>query len=221
MHKVSEMLRDHYAQAFRTYGATSEGVDWGKDQDRAVFRYQKMLAVIPATEKRQVSLLDVGCGYGALLQYAKENHITLAYTGIDVVPDMICEASARHKDANFLTGDILDLDIKARFDYVVCNGILTQKLDASNLEMDDFASRLIRRMFALCERGVAFNVMTTKVNYFSANLYYRNPAELFAWCMSELTRHIKIDHACPLYEYTLYLYRQPVDLRKPLGMLEA
>lgn len=221
MHKVSEALRDHYAQTFRTHGATAEGVDWGKDQDRVVCRYQKMLAVIPATEKRRVSLLDVGCGYGALLQYAKESNTALAYTGIDIVEDMISEARARHKDASFLIGDILDLDVKARFDYVVCNGILTQKLDASNLEMDDFANRLIRRMFALCERGVAFNVMTTKVNYFSNNLYYRNPAELFAWCMSELTRHIKLDHAYPLYEYTLYLYRQPVDLRKPSGLQEA
>jgi SAM-dependent methyltransferase len=221
MHKVSEMLRDHYAQAFRTHGATSEGVDWGRNQDGAACRYQKMLAVIPPNEKKRVSLLDVGCGYGALLQHAKENDIALAYTGVDVVEDMISEARARHKDASFLTGDILDLDVKARFDYVVCNGILTQKLNASKLEMDDFANRLIRRMFTLCERGVGFNVMTTKVNYFSHNLYYRNPAELFAWCMSELTRHIKLDHAYPLYEYTLYLYRQPVDLQKPSGLQEA
>jgi len=221
MHKVSEALRDHYAQAVRTHGATAEGVDWGKDQDHAACRYQKMLAVIPPNEKQRVSLLDVGCGYGALLQYAKENNVALTYTGVDVVDDMISEARAKHKDASFLTADILDLDVKERFDYVVCNGILTQKLDASNLEMDDFANRLIRRMYALCERGVAFNVMTTKVNYFSNNLYYRNPAELFAWCMSDLTRHIRLDHAYPLYEYTLYLYRQAVDPREPSGMQEA
>lgn len=218
MHKISEALRDHYAQAFRSHGATPEAVNWGKDKDGDSCRYRKMLAVIPPNEKQPVSLLDVGCGYGALLQFAKETNVALAYTGVDVVDDMICEASAKHKDANFLTGDILDLDVKTRFDYVVCNGILTQKLDASHLEMDDFANRLIRRMFALCERGVAFNVMTTKVNFFSSNLYYRNPAELLAWCMSELTPHIKLDHAYPLYEYTLYLYRQPADLRESSGL---
>ncbi len=36
------------------------------------------------------------------------------------------------------------------------------------------------RLVALCTIGVAFNVMTTKVNYYSNNLYYRNPAELFS-----------------------------------------
>lgn len=210
MHKISEGLRDHYAQAFGTHGASPEGVDWGKDQDRANCRYQKMLAVIPTTKKQQVSLLDVGCGYGALLQYAKENNVALYYTGIDVVDDMICDARARHKDASFLTGDILELDVKARFDYVVCNGILTQKLNVPALEMDEFASLLIRRMFSLCNKGIAFNVMTTKVNFFSNNLYYRNPAELLSWCISEVTRHVRLDHAYPLYEYTMYLYREPV-----------
>ena len=96
-----------------------------------------------------------------------------------------------------------------QFDYVVCNGILTQKLETAGLEMDRFANRLVRQMFSLCTIGIAFNVMTTKVNYYSNNLYYRNPAELFSWCLSELSTHIKLDHSYPLYEYTIYLYRNP------------
>jgi hypothetical protein len=51
--------------------------------------------------------------------------------------------------------------------------------------------------------------MTTKVNYFSNNLYYKNPAELLSWCITEITPYIRIDHAYPLYEYTVYLYRDP------------
>ena len=92
----------------------------------------------------------------------------------------------------------------------MCNGILTQKLETAGLQMDQFAAQLIRQMFSLCTIGIAFNVMTTKVNYFSNNLYYRNPAELFSWCLSEISPHIKLDHSYPLYEYTIYLYRNPV-----------
>ena len=64
-------------------------------------------------------------------------------------------------------------------------------------------------MFELCEKAVAFNVMTTKVNFFSNNLYYRNPAELLSWCMNEITPYFRLDHSYPLFEYTLYLFRQP------------
>lgn len=215
MHEVSKALRDHYEKSFRAHGASSQGVDWGQDPAPTACRYEKMLAVIPPHQNRRVSLLDVGCGYGGLFKYAKQKGIALAYTGIDVVESMISEAGAQHSDAVFLHGDILDATMTDHFDYVVCNGILTQKLDVPALVMDEFAARLIRRMFALCRRGIAFNVMTTKVNYFSNNLYYRNPAELIAWCMSELTRHIKLDHAYPLFEYTLYLYREAIEAGTP------
>jgi hypothetical protein len=66
-------------------------------------------------------------------------------------------------------------------------------------------------MFSLCTVGMAFNVMTTKVNYYADNLYYRNPAELFAWCLSEISPHLRLDHSYPLYEYTIYAYRSPVQ----------
>lgn len=49
--------------------------------------------------------------------------------------------------------------------------------------------------------------MTTKVNYMVENQYYRNPVELFAYCLAEITNKVRIDHAYPLYEYTVYLYR--------------
>src|SRR5205807_6094256 len=128
----------------------------------------------------RASLLDVGCGYGGLLQFAISKHLDLDYTGIDVADNMIEWAVANLPSGSFLHGDILDYKFDRQFDYVVCNGILTQKLEASGWEMDQFANQLIRRLFSLCTIGIAFNVMTTKVNFYSNNLYYRNPAELLA-----------------------------------------
>lgn len=95
-----------------------------------------------------------------------------------------------------------------KFDYVVCNGILTQKLDSSIFEMDKYAKKIVKKMYELCEIGIAFNLMTTHVNYFASNLFYRNPIELLAWCMTEITPKVRLDHAYPLFEYTIYLYRE-------------
>ena len=179
--------------------------------------YRKFFATVPRSflylvdkynlgEKRVV---DVGCGYGGLYTHALQKGLTINYTGIDVAGNMIKWATANVPGARFITGDVLANEFDDKFDYVVCNGILTQKLQAPGLEMDRFAAKLIRRLFELCRRGIAFNVMTTKVNHFANNLYYRNPAELFSWCLSEITPHIRLDHAYPLYEYTMYLYREP------------
>lgn len=208
---ITETLRAHYERTFRAHGTTAKGADWGEKVADLAIRYDKMAAVIAPGGSEPVSLLDVGCGFGGLLDHLRARGIATDYTGIDVVPDMIETARARHPKARFILGDVLAANDLGQYDYVVCNGILTQKLDVPAAEMDAFAAALVRRMFALCRKGIAFNVMTTKVNYFANNLYYRNPAELFAWCLTELTRHIRIDHAYPLYEYTMYLYRTPTD----------
>jgi SAM-dependent methyltransferase len=209
MDPISEALGRHYAETFERHGPTSQGVDWGADVSRAELRYDKMLAVLGREPAAGASLLDVGCGYGGLLTHALGKGMKLDYTGIDVAANMVEWATANLSPGRFVLGDVLTHDLGRTFDFVVCNGVLTQKLQTTGLEMDRFAARLIRRLFDLCRRGAAFNVMTTKVNFFANNLYYRNPAELLAWCLSDVTPHLRLDHSYPLYEYTTYLYREP------------
>ncbi|HAF13529.1 MAG TPA: hypothetical protein DCK99_07480 [Blastocatellia bacterium] len=210
MDPISKALGQHYSEKFSLHGPSPEGVDWGSDETKMLLRYDKMLRVADYVARNKPSLLDVGCGYGGLRGYAISKNIDLDYTGIDVASNMIEWAGANLPSGNFIHGDILDYKFDREFDYVVCNGILTQKLETAGLQMDQFAAQLIRQMFSLCTIGIAFNVMTTKVNYYSNNLYYRNPAELFSWCLSEISPHLKLDHSYPLYEYTIYLYRNPV-----------
>jgi SAM-dependent methyltransferase len=204
---VTQLLHDHYRATFLTHGATSLGVDWGSREDAARLRHDMMLAVADGSPGGG-TLLDVGCGYGALADRIDDRGLSLDYTGIDVVVEMVDEGRRRHPHRSFLQGDFLEVETLGTFDYVICNGILTQKLAASTLDMNTHARRLITALFAACRRGCAFNVMTTYVNYQVDNLYYRNPAELLAWCMAELTSHVRLDHAYPLYEYTLYLYHE-------------
>jgi len=206
---ITEELRNHYSAKFSEFGPSSEGVDWGKEED-VLLRYDKMLAVVDNSRylrDKEYSFLDVGCGYGGLFIYAEKKNIKLNYTGIDVCENMIQYASSHFKDSIFLCCDVFDMNDDVKFDYVVCNGILTQKLSTSNLEMDSYCHLLIKKMYDLCNTGIAFNVMTTKVNFMVNNLYYRNPVELFGYCISEISRKIKIDHSYHLYEYTIYLYK--------------
>jgi len=209
MDEVSKALKDHYESAFKLHGPTSMGVDWGPMDENVKLRYEKMLALLPESGlSPTTTVLDVGCGFGGLLGYARAKGLKFSYAGVDVAENMIQWATREYPEGDFLVGDIFDIDLKKKYSYVVCNGILTQKLSTPGLVMDEYAHRLIRRLYDLCLEGIAFNVMTTKVNHFANNLYYRNPAELLSWSMSEITRHVKIDHAYPLFEYTIYLYRE-------------
>jgi SAM-dependent methyltransferase len=207
MDPITRELKEHYTETFRRHGASSQGIDWRAEADLDL-RYDKMLAVVPPDARgSRPTLLDVGCGYGGLYRHAQDRGLDLRYTGVDVVPEMIEHAAATLPAGRFHCEDVFDFEPEATFDFVVCNGILTQKRSASIREMDRFAQRLIRRMFELAGVGIVFNVMTSKVDYTKDNLYHRHPAELLAWCMAEVTDKVRIDHAYPLFEYSVYLYR--------------
>lgn len=212
MHIISEKLKAHYRETFKNNGPNAKGVDWGAE-DEVNLRYDRMIRVIDHTNSAASSdhsVLDVGCGYGGLRTYMNQNDLQVKYTGIDVVEEMIDCAKGLHKDCEFITGDILDIEDEECYDFVVCNGILTQKLDAGIKQTDEFAQVLIKKMFGLSKKGIAVNTMKTKVNFMAPNLYYRNPVELLAWCMNEVTDRVILDHAYPLYEYTIYLYKDSV-----------
>jgi SAM-dependent methyltransferase len=211
MDSITRQFKQHYFKKFAEFGATPRGVDWNRKEDVELRQDILLNVILPeATPKnKQITILDVGCGYGGLYWYAKDKkQLKLRYTGIDVAENMIEYAAPKAPEAEFICQDIFDFPDKTRFDYVVCNGILTQKLTASIKDMDKFAYKLIKKMFKLCKVGIAFNVMSTQVNFMVDNLYYKSPVELFAFCQSEITSKIKIDHSYPLYEYTVYLYQE-------------
>ena len=46
--------------------------------------------------KKQFSLLDYGCGYGALLNYVERFAANFTYTGFDISKQMITEAAQKN-----------------------------------------------------------------------------------------------------------------------------
>lgn len=205
-------MKNHYSEKFAEFGATAKGVDWGREEDVRL-RYEKMLAVVRqgyVEVNEPVTLLDVGCGYGGLLGYAQKSKPTLSlqYSGIDVAANMISWGKEHFDQAEFIEGDFLQFDLDERkFNFIVCNGILTQKLDTGLMDMDRFAKKLIRKMFDSCNIGIAFNVMSSYVNFYAPNLYYKHPSEMLSYCLSEISQRVMLDHSYGLYEYTLYIYK--------------
>ncbi|MDX8396333.1 MAG: methyltransferase domain-containing protein [Mariprofundaceae bacterium] len=215
MDKLSEMFLEHHKALFATHGATPKGVDWN-DYDEMLFRYSKIISVIekcPEKYPEVPTVLDVGCGWGGLYQYCLDKGIEINYTGIDIVPEMI-----DHCHENFDTGVFLEQDIfnvEDKYDFVVCNAILTQKLAASIPEMEKFSNDMLKKMLSISNFGVSTVFISNRVNFMVPNLYYRSPSELLSHCLVELTPRVVIDHGYSslqtqvgkYYDFMLYLYR--------------
>ena len=88
-----------------------------------------------------------------------------------------------------------------RADYVMASGIF-------HLGDTQFMQRVLSVMSASCERGVAFNSLSTwdevnkKLGYFSAD-----PEETVAFCRT-LTPFIMLRHDYLPHDFTMFLYRE-------------
>ena len=214
---LADLFREHHGKLFEAHGTTPRGVDWG-DAQELEFRYRKMMEVVSGDLRHageRPSLLDVGCGWGGLKAYCDAMGTNIKYAGIDVVPEMVESGRNSFPDASFLCGDLLNHVPEQQYDYLVCNGTLTQKLDANIPAMQAYARSLIRKMFELCRHGIAFNLMSNRVNFMVGNLYYNSPVEILAFCLDELSPRVRLDHGYSalasgrnkLFDFTVYVYR--------------
>jgi hypothetical protein len=217
MDKLTDLFRQYHEQKFQEHGATAKGVDW-PDESEMRFRYDKMLKVLDRDFERPAgtpSLLDVGCGWGGLFGHSLEGKVLLDYTGIDVVEDMVAYAREHFPSGRFDVQDVFGLEGEGVYDYVICNAILTQRLSASIVEMERYSNNLIRKMFSLARFGIAFNHMSSRVNFMAQNLYYRSPSELLGYCLSEISPKVRLDHGYSslktgkgkFYDFTVYIYK--------------
>ena len=217
MDKITQTLKDYHTKVYESHGATAKGVDWN-DEKELLVRYDKMLTVLQKDFFEQTdvaTMLDVGCGWGGLWQHARSLGVPIKYHGIDVVESMIVDARNTFPDASFLHGDVFKMEDEGDFDFVVCNAILTQKHDISIIEMESYTKKLVRKMYALCRHGLAFNMMSTRVNFMVGNLYYQNPVELLSWLLAEVSPRVRLDHGYSslangkgkFYDFTVYVYK--------------
>ena len=167
--KLYAQLIDHYEDCLARHGDSHRGVDWPNPQDAAT-RYQVMLDVIRSPDKT-ISLLDFGCGAGHLCEYIQAQKLSqIKYAGLDLSAQFVTLATSKFPAHRFYQTDILAADAAAlpSFDYIVLNGVLTEKLAMSFNEMWDYTQRLLRAVFAMAlistNLGVSFWVLSVALS---------------------------------------------------------
>ncbi len=198
----------HYEECLARHGDTHLGVDWPSAADAAT-RYRVMLDLVRNCRGER-TLLDFGCGASHLYQYMLDNRRTgLKYSGLDA-SRAFCELSRRKFPENeYACLDVLaDPGALKAYDYVVMNGVFTEKRGVSFDAMYDYLRRMLVTVFDKVRIGMAFNVMSKQVDWERDDLFHMPVGELTDFIVRSLSRHYVVRNDYGLYEYTVYVYRE-------------
>ncbi|WP_294199955.1 class I SAM-dependent methyltransferase [uncultured Chryseobacterium sp.] len=207
MKKNYKEIVDHYENCLLQHGDSHLGVDWPNKED-AVKRYKVMLDIIRETDTLS-SILDFGCGTAHLLEYILDNKIdNIKYSGLDISPLFVQKSSEKFPETTFYQIDILEnSNDLPPFDYIVLNGVFTEKRNLTQDEMWKYFTEMITKVFEKCKKGIAFNVMSKNVDWEREDLFHLSLDKLTLFLCKNLSRHFIIRNDYGLYEYTVYLYK--------------
>lgn len=199
----------HYESCLEKYGDSHLGVDWPNQQDAEV-RYQVMLEIIKKETQTNISLLDFGCGTSHLYEYILHKEIdNIEYAGLDLSKKFVNLSEKKFPHIKYYCLDILEEHVNLPdFDYIVLNGVFTEKRDLSFDEMFSYFKRVLILLFHKAKIGIAFNVMSSHVEWERNDLFHLPLDTLVAFLIRELTRDFIIRNDYGLYEYTTYLYKR-------------
>jgi SAM-dependent methyltransferase len=152
---------------------------------------------------------------GDLHDYLAETGYAGRYMGVDIVPEFV-EIAARKFDGNDRAEarciDVMKEPLPEGCDYALLSGVFNNRMDDNR----GFLEHTLRAMWTAAAKGIAFNALSTHVEYFDDALYYISPEEIFTFVKKTLGGHVRIRQDYVLseggypYEFTVYAYKAPV-----------
>jgi SAM-dependent methyltransferase len=203
---VESAVAGYYTRALARHGPTHRGVDWSSRASQEL-RFATLLQGIDWSASPTV--LDFGCGYGALAGHLEAIGADCRYVGYDISSAMIDAARRTHgeHDGRRFT-DAMDGLQPA--DVVVASGIFNVKLDLARAAWTTYVGETIAQLGALTRRRLAFNMLpaASAPELEREDLYYANPGAVTRFCRSSIGGAVELRESYGLWEFTVLVTRE-------------
>jgi SAM-dependent methyltransferase len=196
-----ENIKTYFGEKLASYGATPRGADWNSAESQTI-RFEQLAKVVDPPQG--FSLIDYGCGYGALAGFLKARGYHFRYTGYDLLESMVLEGRQLFGDDPNCTFTSQERDLPTA-DYAVASGIFNIKFQSGDEDWTAYVLGILRRMHELSSKGFAFNMLTSysDSDHMRPDLYYADPCFIFDYCKRHFARNVALLHDYGLYDFTI------------------
>lgn len=209
---VSARQAAYYGDLYERHGSSVDAVA-SASQAFKEERYERLTRVFG--DDPSFTIHDVGCGLGHLYEFIRHRYPSRAieYSGSEITPGFVDHCQRHYPDLSFELRDLSVSSFPEKYDYLIFAGTFYHLANSNEDEFRDFIRRMLSNGFACANKGIAFNLITSHVDYRLPDLYYADLGDLTTFIARKLSRFFTVDHASPLFEYTVCVYK-PAFVRK-------
>jgi SAM-dependent methyltransferase len=199
-------IKSFFDETLETYGTTPPGANWNSETAQ-VLRFEQL--VKNCDRSHPFSIIDYGCGYGALVNYLTEKGFPFSYIGYDMLESMVEKARDLFNDRTNCIFTSSQSDLKVA-DYAVASGIFNIRFQYTHDVWTDYVLETLHKMNDLSSKGFSFNALTkySDADHMRPNLYYADPCFFFDYCKTHFARNVALLHDYDLYDFTIQVKKQ-------------
>lgn len=195
-------IKSHYKLLLAQHGDSPQATQYS-DAETQELRFKYLLEIGDISNK---TILDFGCGTAHLATFLRSKGVDFDYIGVDIVPEFIEISKKKFPEFRFgFYENFSDVAV----DYIFISGVF------NNLVEDNrrFYQETIAKLFKTVNIGMAFNMMSSYVDYFDEGLFYEKPETVFSFIKREVTPLVtlrndyRIKDSIPPFDFTMYLYK--------------
>lgn len=193
-------IEELYTNNLEEFGISSKSVGWPNTEGH-ILRFEKLLGSFDFNN--QFSLNDLGCGYGAILDYFVLKKLPInCYYGYDISQNML-DSLDISKYPMVTIAKHCSSRLSTLADFSVASGIFNVKFDESEDKWLAYIIKTIDIMNEFSVKGFSFNLLTSYVEFKKNHLYYGDPLFFFDYCKKNYSRYVSLIHDYRLWEWTI------------------
>ena len=184
----------HYNACSETIPDDARAMGWASLFNQQL-RFDVMMSLVDFSNQ---SILDVGCGDGALFHFLKNQGIVHDYKGIDISNAMILRSQLRYPGISTRCINFFDYGIS--HDIVLCSGALSY---CPSDDSHQFLKTAIDHLFGLSTHHFVFNLLSINAPTVAPFTQY-DPRWVLDYCLS-VTPFVTLHHNYLLNDFTVHM----------------